>query len=320
MIIGFTMTCKGQFTSSNYIPDNILIPNNCLKHHQFYFYINNIKELLSIIDNLEIKIDIEYVDLYSELDKKIHSSILEQEFCLNNKYNSLRIASGMDGLVYDKYLSKEQYENIKYNNKKNINVEPQDDLLLENVGKKISIYGFDGCIVQYGKNLLKFDINDFFKFNDKINFVCYDKTYKITNKLSYHKIILGDVFIHNYLIDFDTNDILLPNMISKLEFGSVKINTQDIIEFTFKYKCIVTGIGFQEGDEFTFDENININDITRNNIKINLNNFVPFRTSSTNIILTIKTNTPDEPIGDELLVITREHISNSNQLNTINNN
>jgi len=324
MIIGNQMCWKGQFTGSNCIMDNVLIPINCLTHHQIYFYIINIKELLNVMDNLEIKVDVEYVDLYSELDKKIQSSILEQEICIDNKYNTFRILAGMAGMTFSKYMTKEEHENLKYGNiykieKKN-NIDSQNDLndlLVENIGKKISIFNFDGCIVQYDKNLLKLNINDFFKFNDKINFICYDKTYKITNKLSYYKIISDNVFIHNYLINLNTDNNsnlnILPNSISKLNIEVSKINIHDIIEFSFKYKSFNIKIPGQKDDEFTFDENIHINGIVNNYIKINLNNFIPFETT-TNIILTIKTNKSNEPIGDEIIVMTREHIFNSNQV------
>lgn len=320
IMIGNTLICEGKFTDSdtNYIPDDVLIPINCLKYHILFFYITNIEELLSVKDNLEIKVDIKYVELYTELDKKIQSSLLEQEIWMNDKYNIFKIASGMAGIAFDKYLTKEQYENTKHC--KVYNIEPTDDLnnsLVENIGEKISINNIDGFIVQYDNKLLKLNIDNFFKSNDKINFICYDRSYIITDKLSYHKIISGNVFIHNYLINIDADDNLdlntFSSSISKLVIGVLKINTHDIIEFNFKYKCFMNYIPGQKVDEFTFDENVNINDITNNNIKINLNNFMPF-SYNTDIILTIKTNTSEQPIGDKIFVMTREHILNSKQV------
>ena len=332
MVIGEQIIWESKCTASNCILDNVLIPTNCLKGpgQEIYLQIINIEELLSVIDNLEIKVNIEYVDLYAELDKKIQSMILEQEICVNDKYNVFRIMLGTSGMRFSKYLTKDEYVK-RYKIKNNIDVEPPDDddlnnLLVENIGKNISIFGIDGCIVQYDKKLFKLNINDFFKLNDKINFLSYDKTYKIKKELSYHKIISNDVFIHNYLINLNTNDNLkldldmLPKLISKLEIGISKINVQDIIEFSFKYRnwniknktFIFESL---EQNEFSFNENININDIT-NYVKINLNKFIPFGTK-TYIFLTIKTNAPDEPIGDEIFVMTREHIFNSNQSNTI---
>jgi hypothetical protein len=305
MRIGGQKCWIGQFTYSNYIPENVIILINSLGHHNIYFYILNVKELLSIIDNLEIKVNIEYIDLYTELDKKILSSILEQEICMDNKYNTFKI---MVGMAFSKYMTKELYEKFKYGNnyniEKNINIEPEGNdlnyLLLENISKKISIFGIDGCMVQYDKKLFKLNINDFFKSNDKINFISYDKSYKI---------ISNDIFIYNYLINLNLD--ILSNSISNLEIGLYKINIPDIIEFTFTYRSFNIKMLDLEQHEFSFNKNINIDNIT-NNIKINLNKFIPIGIK-TNIILIIKTNSPDEPIGDEILVMTREHIFNLKQ-------
>lgn len=368
MMIGNGVCWKGKFTCSdlNFIPDNVLIPNNCLKYSQVYVIIQNIGELLNVINNLEIKVDVEYVDLYSVLNKNILSCSFEQNICIDNKYNVLRIISGMGGMAYVTYMTKEQWEktynkkvyNMNVNANSDVDTELPDDLnnlLVENVGEKISVYNVDGCMIQLGTKstkstkLTKLNIKDFFKLNDKIKFVCFDTSYKIKDNLSYYRICSGDTFIHNYTfnlyVDYnlDKYTSILPysHSYSKLEINMAKINISDIIEFTFKHVDTKyrfdtgendgynkgdkdrngyknrDGDGDENGDEnkLNFDKTISINDISVNNIKIDLNNFHYLRPYP-DFIMSIKTNTPQEPIGDEIFVSTREHIFSTHILCT----
>lgn len=368
MMIGNGVCWKGKFTHPdlNFIPDNVLIPNNCLKYSEVYVIIDNTGELLNVMNNLEIKVDVEYVDLYSVLNKNILLCSFEQNICIDNKYNVLRILSGIGGMAYTPYMTKEQWEktynkkvyNMNVNANSVVDTELPDDLnnlLVENVGEKISVYNVDGCMIQLGTKstkstkLTKLNIKDFFKLNDKIKFVCFDTSYKIKDNLSYYRICSGDTFIHNYTfnlyVDYnlDKYTSILPysHSYSKLEINMAKINISDIIEFTFKHVDTKyrfdTGEndGYNKGDKdrngyknrdrdgdengdenkLNFDKTISINDISVNNIKIDLNNFHYLRPYP-DFIMSIKTNTPQEPIGDEIFVSTREHIFSTHILCT----
>lgn len=333
--IGDEICWGSKFDDSNFLIDDVLIPTKSLHCHEILFQIINIQEIINLLDNLELKVEVEYVDLYSELDKIITSVNCEQEICMNEKYNTLMIMHGMAGMRFHNFMTKEQIENLRLTNVNKLkkDVEISDNLNnfhIDDIGEKNTIYGIDGCYILDTNKIFKLNIKNFFEQNNKINFISVDRTYKIDDKLFYNKVITNDIFEHNYIIEFNMNDDGLDlcfidiynktdyintscNLISKLEIILPNIDTNNICELIFKYDY--KSLKNPE-NSCCFTVNINVNDIKNNILKIDLNNFIFFSCFETNINLLIKTKTTNEPIGNEIFISTREHFFKPNVMNT----
>ena len=302
----------GKITDSNYIVDNLLCPIKLLSVHCVYLDIVNIQEIMDIINNLEIKVIIETVDLYAELDNKLKNAMLEQEICIGNKYNLLRIYQGMIGLGYSHYMDKKDIIPVKTCD---LN-ENSNDYQLEKVGKKITIGNIDGCLIEDIKKFDTINIMKFFEVNKGINHISIDKIYKITNELSYHKMICNDKSIHIYSILFKTNNSVNKGnldliTLTKLEFlipnVNKNINDKQISKIVIKYKSEGYNRISKKNDTFDLVENANLQTIKNNTLKLYWDFFIPFNPSNTNFTLEFETLCPEEPVQHDIVILARLH-------------
>jgi hypothetical protein len=324
----------GKITDSNYIVDNLLCPIKLLSVHCVYLDIVNIQEIIDIINNLEIKVIVETVDLYTELDNKLKNAMLEQEICIGNKYNLLRIYQGMIGLGYSHYMDKkdtiqnkscdlnENLENcidpskIPDGNPYGNPYENSNNYQLEKVGKKITVGNIDGCLIEDIKKFDTINIMKFFEVNKGINHISIDKIYKITNELSYHKMICNDKSIHIYSILFKTNNLVNKGnldliTLTKLEFlipnVNKNINDKQISKIVIKYKSEGYNRISKKNDTFDLVENANLQTIKNNTLKLYWDFFIPFNPSNTNFTLEFETLCPEEPVQHDIVILARLH-------------
>ena len=104
---------NSKFTNDNLIPSKIIIPLSCLCYNcvEIEFYELDEKIFINIIDNLEMLVKVEYVDFYSKFESTLVNAIIEQEVVKeDNLYNVLKIMSGMVGMKFKPYLTKEKYD------------------------------------------------------------------------------------------------------------------------------------------------------------------------------------------------------------------
>lgn len=114
MTIGGSINWTDKFTNGqNCLIDDVIIPLVNLQHHTCCINIKNISKITDILNILELKISVECVELYQELENKMARSLIEQVICLNERYNKFRILLGMAGNAYGDFSHKEKFEKFK---------------------------------------------------------------------------------------------------------------------------------------------------------------------------------------------------------------
>ena len=118
----------------NLLSNEIIVPLRCITYHSLNVKIIGIDQIIQdILNLLQIRVNISYVDFYSEFDKKLDCKInradntcfnnfapnigLEQLVTLDSKINIFRCIDGMWGMAYINSLTDEEYQKIL--NKKN---------------------------------------------------------------------------------------------------------------------------------------------------------------------------------------------------------
>ncbi len=182
---------------TNCLVDNVIIPLGTLLFHKCYIHIENIVSIMDIMDFLELKISGECVEYYSNVQDAISSNniSIEQQMCVDNKYNILRIMCGLAGMAYGEFLNYDKFailnvHQILKNSNKNLAVgflyKPKEEIINESelfIGKECSIN------ISFPKsdkfNLTGFEITEKFKnVSDKFNltgFEIIEKTEKFKN-------------------------------------------------------------------------------------------------------------------------------------------
>lgn len=290
LVIGGTIIWCGNINEINYIYDNILIPLCNLQYHNVVLEILNFSSIIHYIENLEIKLSGEYVDLYTELENRLSRSFIEQEICINDKYNLFRIMSGMGGMGYADFMPYDIFKKRINGRWQETTILPDDkldeelnDLKMENMGgKKIIVNNVTGCEFDNKENIKKLsssNIDKFFKSNDDINFICVKNIYKIANNdnenIKYHKVINKKTRTHVYKLSKN-----YTNHNNTLNFDTIT-----------KLKLVAPSLKIDENNEIKLE-------------------YFP---SQRKFILTIENECDDEPITDDIIIETREcYVKSSN--------
>ena len=98
--------------NKNLLMSDIILPIKSIYYHSVYINIINIKKLLSILDNLEIKISLSEVIFNKEIEDNLQNTPIEQLIERDDEtFNLFRIGSGMGSNAYQMYLP---IDNEKY--------------------------------------------------------------------------------------------------------------------------------------------------------------------------------------------------------------
>ena len=266
--------------NKNCIIDDVLIPINCLKYSSKLCHIVNIDNILKIIDNLEIKIIGEYVELYTELEKKLYKRdvLISQKIIIGDEFNYFNIKNNVASMGYSKF----QPKNKNINNDENL-------CKLSDIGNHIIIDNVKGFEIT-NKN----KICDIFKMDNTLNFSYIDYCDKINNSI-YYKIINNKKFIHNYEFNFKQNnsEYYLFDTISNLQFFIIP-KYIEISNIKIQYNYVSTNGHFE-----TIFINIEL-PIINNIINVDFNKKLPFYINDTFVNLIFETNEHFEPINDDI--------------------
>lgn len=259
----------GKFINgSNCIIDNVILPNKYIQFHNVMLCLTNIEDILYLLENLEIKISCECVNLYNEIDDIIQKSQIEQLICMeNDKYNILKIVSGMAGIAYNEYLNLDKLNKLQNGSiikneelqKNQIEVN-KNDIINESklfIGNPIFFNDIEGFeITNHSKDFVNQNASK--ALNYKYDFVCWDKLYEINAKdIEYCRTSNKNIFTHCYKINIGNTD-----------------NTDEQIQYTMSKLKIITN--------FNLDKisNMSINYCGTNKkkldlpIKYNINNYM----------------------------------------------
>jgi hypothetical protein len=316
---------------SNVILDNIIIPLNCLEHHSVIFHLENLEQIKNLLENLELVISGEFVDLYSEIETNLKNSFIEQTICVGEKYNLLRILSGMAGFAYAEYMSLDKFNYFTKQTKswELTNLELQKLSLKKinknEITKESNIFVGNPLIIGEikGNKIEGYEITDFkmgynIKYINKalsygFDFVCWKKCEsfeKIDNY--YREKISKNKFSHNYKLKICDDN----------RFGCDISDSINLIEILIN----VNPKNYNELNLFYYKNDIKINH------KINYNLFegtikVCFDKKYLNTInklsyicLNFITNYTDEPVVGKIMLLTRKFIWSSVYENKIQNN
>jgi hypothetical protein len=313
---------SGKFVNNaNCIVDNIILPLNCLKHHIVYLNLTNIDPIVNLLENFELEISGEYVDLYSEIENSLQSNLIEQIICVDNKYNFLRIMSGMAGNANREYLSIDEFnykyllkinsssvtDEIKLNSKKDITNES------EFIGKSVIINDIEGY------EIVKFKIGFDICYIEKAlsygyDFVCWKKSDSFENMGNYYrKKIYKNKFSHNYKIkicgDYVYNRSEYIDSIDLIEIMIGNMNFYNFDEFKLSY--FMNDIKIDHDIKFTLSNNI---------IKINLDSYHLYTINTVlHIGLEFISSSSKEPIIDEIYTLVNNYIWSNKYILEFNN-
>ena len=332
---------------SNCIISGIVIPNRQLHMHSVEVIILNINKLMGILDSLEFEIAGEYVDFYSQtefiLDK--NNTMIEQDICLKNKYNKLRIMCGMGGMGFGEYLSLEEFNKFKdpnymksqefYDSCVNINHKE-----IFNKNEILNVKVFQGRLVTIGNDECKiegFEIDKFLLNSSDNNF---DKSSGFDNENTIDKInLITEIPISSYGFDFVSWNKSVQINGNSIEYCKVIDNKNN--SFTHTYKINISG-DYHTIGEFSLMipeyKNHLVNNIDvglfhslKNKIinadktfysipldgvikfNFNHNQLVTYGAIS-HIILTIQSNHSEEPISNDVIVLIKVFKWNKNYL------
>jgi hypothetical protein len=319
---------SGKFINGiNCIIDNILLPINCLEYHSVYLELKNIVSIVNLFENLELVILGEYVDLYSEINNTLQTNMIEQVICIEDKYNIVRIMCGMAGNRFGEYISLDKFnfitfEKAEYGTDLDLDLEEQMRLekytnelnmtilhLKKDIVKESNIFVGKPLIINEieGFEIINFKSGYNIKYVDKAltygyDFVCWCKCDSFENIENYYrKIIYKNKFSHNYKIKIYDN----------IRYDSDQFDSIDQIEI------IIDNMNFDKFDEPKLFYYINDKKIDHK-IKFNIfNNIIKINLDSKHLIiyndtiyigLEFITNSPDEPIKNKILFLTKKFI------------
>ena len=243
LVIGGGLIYTENFIQDkNLLIDGIILPLKCLYHHTVNINLYNIKNIRNILECLEIKLTVEHVDFYNELELKLSTCGIEQfNTNTNNLCNVLRIMDGMGGnsyyeyIEYDKYIQLTNgfidYKNgisVKVGNWNNSVIVP-DKLSNEEIlsdkrlsGTIVSLNGISGFAVDKIINtmiekdtIMQIPI-EYYNFDYSMSKVNCELEH---NFISYSKIKIKNKYIHKYDIPIGLTidtinelNILIPNL------------------------------------------------------------------------------------------------------------
>lgn len=320
--------CGNFFNEVNCIIDDIILPLGNLIYDNVIVNLKNLNSLIGFMDNLYLVISGEYVEFYSEIEKHLKNSIIEQNFyCSGKGYNILRIMSGMAGNAYTDFLDLDRFnffKDIKYLNENsnsnnslsiNINIKNKNDINQESnlfLGNPIiyrDIEGFE--ITTFVSDFNYENLKKPFEYGYK--FVCWKQFDSFENIKNYFmKNISKNIFSHNYKIELMHN-ISNFNLIENLYIDSmdiilegIELNNNDNIKelkfYCYYHQTKITNIDVK----FSISDNI---------IKINFPQIQIYRLI-THFHLEFITNSQEEIIKNKLLLLTKIMLS---QINFSNN-
>ncbi len=255
----------GKFMNdTNCIIDNLILPIKYLQFNQVMLYLTNIKEIMYLFENLEIKISCEYVDLYAEIDNIIQESSIEQLFCMEtNKFNILRIMRGMASNIYDEFQNLDKlpqnnfaskYKKDIINKTKNFNSSIESDLLCMNknlhelnkkdiineselfVGKSLFFGNFEGFEIEhYFKNFSNQNASRALDY--KYEFVCWNIFDEVNAQdIEYYRITDKNLFKHFYKINLSKHSNVYT--ISKLQIlSNFNLNKISKTHINYSHAC-----------------------------------------------------------------------------------
>ncbi len=220
----------------NIIVSNIILFIKHLMYDNVEIRLHNIDKIINYLDMLEIEFNISHVKFYAVTENKLLSKnkIIQQEIEHNGLFNKLNIISGMAGLLYSKYLTKQEYLNNE-NGYIKISKQRYLDDEIEKSGAKIykgsnEYFGVPSFLtglelVEYDDNLFKSVENGY--ITGKYDFVTWKKSIDIpVDSLPYYKINQSNCYLHCFNINItgkhDTiNEILIE--IPDFTFSSISI-------------------------------------------------------------------------------------------------
>ena len=316
VVIGGNHVCNwsGKFSNNiNCIVDNIILPLNCLDYHQVYLNLKNIEPLINLLENFEFVISGEYLSLYSEIDNILQSNLIEQIICIEDKYNLLRIMSGMANNAFTEYLDLSEFNDFKKehffdenNNKTKIDDKQifkiKKDIVNESkifIGKPMIVNSFEGYeIVEFKSGFNIKHINKALTYG--YDFICWKNCDSFENINNYfRKLICKNKFSHNYKITLGNfNWLSSVDSIDFIEIMFENVNFDNINELNLFYYKNDKKLDYKV--KFTILNKI---------INIDLN-FKHLNTISnlSDIGLEFITNSSDEPVKDKILLLTRKFI------------
>ena len=299
----------GKFTNgTNCIIDNILMPNKFLVYHDVVLRLTNIDEILHLLKNLEIKVSCEYVNFYTEIDNVINKSMIEQSICIGNKYNILRMISGMAGNAYDQYLDLDKFNEVhhciyKSNDVKNTITLNKNEIINESklfIGNPISLGNVEGFeITNCSKDFVNKNASNALNYN--YDFVCWNLFYELKTKgIEYYRTSNKNTFTHFYKINICSREQQLPHTISKLQIVS-KFNSNKILNTCVNYY----GINRKKLDtqiKYNLDDNM---------LELDLENKHLFTYGKiTDILIQFESENEEELIDDKINVVMKAFLWN----------
>ncbi len=228
---------EDKFTNGqNIIISNIILLIKHLMYRSVEIRLHNIDKIINYLDMLEIEFNISHVKFYAVTENKLLSKnkIIQQEIEHNGLFNKLNIINGMTGLLYSKYLNKQEYLNnengyIKIPKQKYLDdeIEKSGAKIYKSSDEFFSVPSFlTGLeLVEYDDNLFKSVENGY--ITGKYDFVTWKKSIDIpVDSLPYYKINQSNCYLHCFNINItgkhDTiNEILIE--IPDFTFSSISI-------------------------------------------------------------------------------------------------
>ena len=285
-----------KFTSgSNCLMDEIIILNPYLKYHDIILRLKNIDPIVNIIDNLEFKINFEYVNFYKNFEMGLLISMIEQEICIDFKYNLFCITGNLCGMRYNNFQNEIEFRKLQSGDKtcSDTQLIKLDKNAISNetafTGIKTKENNYEGFhLDKYSQDIRCYIIDLIILFYG-FDFVSWNFSHHIINRaLNYTKIVKNKKYSHEYVINLNGDF----HTISELEIMIPEIKLSNLH---------ITKVYYNN----SWDENFDVDwSIIVDKIKINIkpNHHIRLIDGSKHLILSIETESAEEPIQKDIVI------------------